>query len=451
MKRLFFEKLFWIIVLAIILLGCVTVKKSIGENATATTPTPDNFGCSPPPSCDSMNDPFARQFCEDWRAGKDVWSTIPDCSFMATEGCRKLCQEKTKGKTKQMSSIPSGQLPAGMPNVPSMDDVPQMPSSSDLLFHPRKPFCIETDDYRAQLVYVRPADAPDRYDEISKNLKQWMPQANGIVNNEAARFGMTADIKVACKGNEISVLNVVLPKSASHYNTHDGKTTLAVVANLKELGYGDSKVKYILYYDGDADGCEGGKAKCSGQFSSKAQDDRPSEDNGYNSGPDYSILYDVGFSELVQKTHSTLEMLAPIGILHEYSHTLGAVQSSAPHSSKDGTVESGHCNDEHPMNEGGNDVMCKSDKPDTVFGDACQDTGFVFRYDCNNDDYFNPKPEAGSYLATHWNIGSPLNHFFMFGTAEKSQAGLGDYSRYGNVPGDYTKYSAGNFPTPPSK
>jgi hypothetical protein len=128
------------------------------------------------------------------------------------------------------------------------------------------------------------------------------------------------------------------------------------------------------------------------------------------------VLYDVGFTQLPQQYHADLDMVAPIGMLHEFSHTLGAVQGSAPHSSKDETSEPGHCNDEPDIQQGGNDVMCKSDKPDTAFEDACKESGFAFRYDCNNDDYFNPKPAPGSYLATHWNLGSPLNHFITFGT-----------------------------------
>ncbi|MEK6822213.1 MAG: hypothetical protein AABY13_00160, partial [Nanoarchaeota archaeon] len=152
-----------------------------------------------------------------------------------------------------------------------------------------------------------------------------------------------------------------------------------------------------------------------GHTTQKGPDDRLSEDNIFNTGPDFAVLYDGGFAEIPTRYNIEVNMMAPIIMLHEYSHTLGAVQPSAPHSTKDAT-DTGHCKDEPPTEQKGNDVMCKSDASGTVFGDACKESSFVFHYDCNNDDYFNPKPAPGSYLATHWNLGSPLNRFFTFGT-----------------------------------
>jgi hypothetical protein len=74
--------------------------------------------------------------------------------------------------------------------------------------------------------------------------------------------------------------------------------------------------------------------------------------------------------------------------LHELTHALGAVAASAPHAG-----EGGHCTD-------GNDVMCAFGTPGLT-SDACPgDSAF----DCNNDDYFNVSPPAGSYLATHHNV-----------------------------------------------
>jgi hypothetical protein len=81
-------------------------------------------------------------------------------------------------------------------------------------------------------------------------------------------------------------------------------------------------------------------------------------------------------------------------MLHEITHTLGAVQDSAPHASG-----ASHCWDEH-------DVMCYADggpyyqnggAPQTL----CNQTEQA--YDCGQDDYFNYSPAPGSYLATHWN------------------------------------------------
>lgn len=74
---------------------------------------------------------------------------------------------------------------------------------------------------------------------------------------------------------------------------------------------------------------------------------------------------------------------------HEFMHTLGAVQPSAPHASA-----AGHCTDD-------NDVMCYDDG--AGIATICTDALAERRFDCGKDDYFNTDPAFGSYLATHWN------------------------------------------------
>jgi hypothetical protein len=79
------------------------------------------------------------------------------------------------------------------------------------------------------------------------------------------------------------------------------------------------------------------------------------------------------------------------------AHTLGAVQSSAPH-----TSGAGHCVDEQ-------DIMCYADGGpnqgllSTVCNVGASPFDFAELFDCNQDDYFDPTPAPGSYLATHWN------------------------------------------------
>ncbi len=398
----------FVVVGLILTSGCDLLKKSQGsvkkqsaikeESSAIETAKMEDFGCFY--SCDFFPEGYPKQMCEDWKAGKQIYWP-DDCSVMQYEPCIRLC-EYEKNSTKKTTLIPS--------DMPSYDiNFPQSPA--DFLFHTQNPVCVGRDDYHAQLVYARPSDGKDRYQEISKTLKKWIANANGIVNNEAKKFGVIADIKIACKDKDITVLNVILPKSARKYNTGDGKTTAVLESDLQELGYGDSMTKYIVYYDGSADGCEGGKSECEAQATpQKGPDDRLSADNIYNIGPSYAVLYDGGISKIPQKYHTEVDMLAPIIMLHEYTHTMGAVQLNSPNSAGEY-----HCKDEPPLDKQGSDVMCKSDNPNTVFGDACQDKGFEMHFDCNNDDYFNPKPDSGSYLATHWNLGSNLNRYIKFG------------------------------------
>jgi hypothetical protein len=65
----------------------------------------------------------------------------------------------------------------------------------------------------------------------------------------------------------------------------------------------------------------------------------------------------------------------------------------------------GHCTD-------GYDVMCYADGGSSAApytNTSCPQltgaqAGMTQTYDCGRDDYFNPSPAAGSYLATHWNV-----------------------------------------------
>ena len=88
----------------------------------------------------------------------------------------------------------------------------------------------------------------------------------------------------------------------------------------------------------------------------------------------------------------------PTVMLHEITHNLGGVQQSAAQHS----TPFAHCWD-------GSDVMCYSDgssgsQPYTtgvcpIIAGAIPQT-----YHCGHDDYFNPDPAPGTYLATHWNV-----------------------------------------------
>lgn len=293
--------------------------------------------------------------------------------------------------------------------------IPSFSSKDFSLFGSGKPDCTDAKDYHVKVLYARAKDTESGYQEMAPKLRDWLKSADGIVSDEAKKFKVSAHLKVFCENGQISVTEIILPNAASFYgNSSDTRGVL--IADFTKLGYNKKNEKYIVYYDGSASGCRqsGSAAPCIAQNSEKGPDDRLVEDNVYNSGPDFALAYKADDATIQQYFGTSYDMLGPILILHEYSHTMGAVQSSAPHATqKEPLSKQKHCTDSQTTGRGGTDIMCKSDGEGEVFGNACPGM-YPFHFDCNNDDYFNPKPESGSYLATHWNLGSKLNRFIKF-------------------------------------
>jgi hypothetical protein len=89
----------------------------------------------------------------------------------------------------------------------------------------------------------------------------------------------------------------------------------------------------------------------------------------------------------------------PTVMLHEITHNLGGVPTNAPNA-----TSFSHCTD-------GEDVMCYPDgSPEAAnySSTVCPTAGgdIPQTYDCGHDDYFNPDPAPGNWLAdpSHWNV-----------------------------------------------
>ncbi|MBB5958223.1 hypothetical protein FHS29_004831 [Saccharothrix tamanrassetensis] len=218
---------------------------------------------------------------------------------------------------------------------------------------------------RVQPMYVHAIGAPDRFPEMEPKIQQWADRIDAAVLESAQRTGGVRHIRFVHHADcRPAVLGVAVPAS----EIDDAER---IADALKALGHNRSDRKYLVFDDGSHN--------CGLAWNDAGDDDRPGADNPLNSGPGWAVV-DQGCSDW-----------APGG--HELLHSLGAVQSSAPHA-----TEFGHCWDDQ-------DILCYDDGglPGGGLSIECPsaDEDIV---DCNNDDYFNTAPPAGSYLADHWNL-----------------------------------------------
>jgi hypothetical protein len=249
---------------------------------------------------------------------------------------------------------------------------------------------------RLKVVYAHPADRPDRFaawsDALQGNValvQRFLAAQSG--GAKALRF----DMGTPCGPQYLDVQVVHLSGPRSQYVDNFS----AIVGEVEsKLGTVDGPRNTVVL----ADTLNGGTYDYGlGENVLGTYGDRPGAANVHNRGGFASVL----FSRDGQSAPGTgARGWWPEGMLHEITHNLGGVQWSAPHSTQPAGFQNpryGHCWQ-------GNDVMCyleDSGAAHAMRNDCPRIGGAIPQaYDCGRDDYFNPAPAAGSYLATHWNV-----------------------------------------------
>ena len=226
--------------------------------------------------------------------------------------------------------------------------------------------------FRVQVLYLRSSSGLDRYASSLSSIRTYAAGANAILRDSSIAAGQEMGFTfVTTSDCQIDVDNVAISASA----ILDFDSTMTA---LERQGYDRVDRIYLMFADTNAAGICG--------IGTLWNDDSAGATNANNRGPSYSRA-DLG----CWSAHTAA---------HELMHNLGGVQYSAPH-----TTGYGHCIDEY-------DVMCyRDDSRAPQMQYVCTPQGtFEYLFDCGNDDYFDPLPSPGSYLANNWNT---ANNWFL--------------------------------------
>jgi hypothetical protein len=232
---------------------------------------------------------------------------------------------------------------------------------------------------KIKLVYAYAADQPDRFAQYADLMQT---DAKAIAETVAAASGgaktLRFDTGTDGGAGYVDIASVRMPQAASYYQSLAPSVRSAAV----KAGIASAvRINNVAHYAVYADGLYGNDSVAG--IAEMYPDERKSASNLNNRDSLWAFVWGMGTATFSSSHRTTL--------LHEITHTLGGVQANAPN----GTT-AGHCADRF-------DVMCYDDgglKPGQSMVQACA----TVQYDCNGEDYFNPAPAAGSYLASNWNV-----------------------------------------------
>jgi hypothetical protein len=238
--------------------------------------------------------------------------------------------------------------------------------------------------HQIKVVYAYASGEEDRSTQWSNalqanvsNIEQYLASQTG--GSRALRFDMGTE----CGPQYVDVEVVPLPRTRDYYLdsfTHVADDVAAA------LGRSPGPRDVFVLADKLTDDPVWGMAEVVG-------DESPGDGNESNAGGLTSIMWTRPSTQ-----PDPSDPWQPTVMLHEITHNLGAVQQGAPHH-----TSGWHCTD-------GEDVMCYDDGTAEAIHytsgvcQTAQDSAIPQTYDCGHDDYFNPAPDPGTYLDTHWNV-----------------------------------------------
>jgi hypothetical protein len=249
-----------------------------------------------------------------------------------------------------------------------------------------------------KVIYAYPRGRPNR-------LRYWAPilQADvGLIQRFVATqsFGAKTvrfDMGTRCGGQFVDIQMLRLRGTWRRYLDRTGDPTVdpgtALHREIARATRGERRHNFVVFADGLNRLGPREPMWAWGQTDVLVGDDRPGPENRNNRPGRIAAVF--GPSRGLPAR--TAAGFASEMMLHEILHTLGAVQPESPHA-----TSGGHCFD-------GADIMCYDDGSARArrYSDGyCPEvSGEISQaLDCSRQDYFNPDPLAGSFLATHWNV-----------------------------------------------
>jgi hypothetical protein len=284
---------------------------------------------------------------------------------------------------------------------------PTAPLAAERAAAPPEPWCGSrrtADDRRhaafgaaptIKVVYAHPAGRPDRLRHFAPVLQATAAAvARYVADASGRRKTVRFDLGTRCGPRLLDVQSVRLRHRAAFYRGDDGLPAVDAGTPLRaELRRATRatrhRQKFLVYADG-LHPAPPGSLDVSGQTDDLPQDSRPGRRNAANRGGSLAVVFGPGGAV----PPATRDGFATAMFAHELLHALGAVQRDAPHA-----TAGGHCYD-------GADVLCYRDRTalSALYTERDCPAAPMPPLDCGGDDYFNPVPPPGSYLARHWNV-----------------------------------------------